>query len=135
MLTDLYGVLPKVLSEGTAFYLLDDFGGQRVQPVAQKLLLADELPPLREVLDPFALQQTPPEKLAPAAASFVGYLVEVGGAAAFLELHTRTKVDMGYGGFAAAFRSVYGNSLVDAEAAWRRVLARADFSGTTDSAP
>ncbi len=67
-------------------------------------------------------------KFVPAAASFAGYLIEVGGPVKFLELHTKTTVNMGYGGFADAFESVYGKTLERTEDAWRRVLAKADFS-------
>jgi hypothetical protein len=133
MLTDPYGVLPPIMNEGTAYYLMDNFEGRRIQPLAQELLLAGELLPLRTVLDPFAVRQEDPAKLIPAAASFVGYLIEIGGPAKFLELHAHTKAEMDYGGFAQAFERVYGKTLAEAEEAWRRVLSRADFSGETES--
>ena len=128
MLTDPYGVLPKILSEGTAFYLMDDFGGRPIHPSAQALLRAGEMPPLEALLDPTALNRSRPSVFAPAAASFVGYLIEVGGPGKFLELHGATQADMGYHGFSQAFEAVYGRKLADAEAAWHRVLAAADFS-------
>jgi hypothetical protein len=129
MLTDPYGALPFIMNEGTAFYLMGHLEGRSVQLVAQELLLAGRLPTLRTVLDPFAPRNEDPGLLIPAAASFAGYLIEVGGPAKYLELHSQAKPDMAYGGFAQAFESVYGKSLVQAEEAWRRVLARADFSG------
>ena len=74
-----------------------------------------------------------PAIMIPAAASFVGYLIEIGGPAKFLELHTQTAVDMGYGRFADVFESVYGKTLERTEDAWRRVLAKADFSASEES--
>jgi len=133
LLTDPYGVLPKILSEGTAYYFMDDFKSQRVQPLAQELLLSGELVPLRQLLVPTGLSRGDPSKLVPTAASFAGYLIEVGGPVKFLELHTQTTVDMGYAGFADAFESVYGKTLERTENAWRRVLAKADFSEPQES--
>jgi hypothetical protein len=132
MLTDPYGVLPTIMNEGTAYYLMGKFEGQSIQPLAQELLLAGELPPLEHVLDPFALRRGDPTKMIPAAASFAGYLIEIGGPAKFLELHTHTKPEMAYGGFGRAFERVYGKTLAQTEEAWRRVLSRADFSEETE---
>jgi hypothetical protein len=128
LLTDPYGTLPKALSEGTAFYLMDDFLGEPVQPLAQRLLLDGQLPGLRSALDPSAVRTGDPTKIIPATASFVGYLIELGGPAKFLELHGNTRVDHTYARFAEAFAAAYGKPLDQAEAAWRRTLARADFS-------
>lgn len=132
LLTDPYGTLPKVLSEGTAFYLIGEIQGEPVQPLAQKLLQQGELPTLRLVLDPMAVRNLDHTVLLAAAASFVGYLIEVGGQKLFLELHGKTDVYANYDQFAASFESVYGKSLEDTEAAWRRTLARADFSQHND---
>ncbi|MCK5406131.1 MAG: hypothetical protein KAJ37_01695, partial [Candidatus Krumholzibacteria bacterium] len=128
MLTDPYGVMPTIMNEGTAFYLMGTFDGRSIQPLAQEMLRAGELPELETVLNPLALGRVDPAKMIPAAASFAGYLIEIGGPAKYLELHGQTKPDMAYGGFAQAFRSVYGKTLAETEAAWRRVLDRADFS-------
>ncbi|MDH3215736.1 MAG: hypothetical protein OEN01_05515 [Candidatus Krumholzibacteria bacterium] len=128
LLTDSYGVLPKVLSEGTAFCLMDDLNGEPIQPLAQRLLLAGELPTLETILHPFAFRSVESTNLIAAAASFVGYVLKFGGSVRFLELHRTLSSVPDYEAFAAVFEQVYGGPLTDAEAYWRRVLASTDFS-------
>jgi hypothetical protein len=132
LLTDPYGTLPKTLSEGTAFYLMNDLQGEPIQPLAQRLLREGKLPTVPVLLSPRSIDQIDHTLLLAAAASFVGYLVEVGGQQPFLELHRETNVYAPYDAFAKSFEHVYGKRLEDADAAWRRTLDRADFSQVGD---
>ena len=70
-----------------------------------------------------------PDLVAPAAASFVGYLIEMGGAAKFLDLHREANAVISPVEFATAFELVYGVSIVKVEADWIKLLGRLDFSG------
>lgn len=133
LLTDPFGTLPKVLAEGTAFYLMDDFNGEPILRVAQDVLRAKQMPSLAQMLDSSTVRRLDPAILLPAAASFVGYLIEVGGTERFLELHRLSRADLRYDGVAAAFEEAYGAPLREAEAMWLRVLARADFSEVEQS--
>jgi hypothetical protein len=128
MLTSDYGRLPSMLSEGTAFYLMGGFNGRPIQPEAQRLLLEDKMPSLEELLDPMASTTIEPAITIPTAASFVGYLIEFGGAERFLQLHGGLGAYSNYEAFAAAFEKVYDSPLAQAETVWRQTLARADFS-------
>jgi hypothetical protein len=128
MLTGIYGKLPRMLAEGTAFYLMDDFMGEPIQPLAQRLLKEDRLLTLEQMIDPLASHKFPAARLIPAGASFVGYLLEFGGPERFKALHRASHSEMTYATFTPAFEAAYGGSLVEAEKVWRATLLSADFS-------
>lgn len=128
MLTHPFGSLPVALAEGTAYYILDDYHGEAIQPLAQRMLKAGRLPALRSLLDAGVMKQLPPDVLVVGAASFIGYLVEFGGTERFLRLHTEANGTMTYNTFKVAFERTYGGSLEEAEEVWRKTLASADFS-------
>jgi len=128
MITKPYGVLPFALTEGTAFYLMRNYKGQPVLQVAQNLLKEKKLPGLIAMTDPGTAWKANPDLLAPAAASFVGYLMEIGGPAKFLDLHREANVAHSVGEFDEAFRRVYGISAKTAEEEWLKLLGRLDFS-------
>lgn len=128
VITKPYGVLPFALTEGTAFYLMENYRGRPVLQVAQDLLKEGKLPGLLAMSDPGTSWRIDPERLAPAAASFVGYLMEIGGPAKFLDLHREANVTHSADEFDAAFQRVYGIPAKKAEEEWRRLLAKLDFS-------
>jgi hypothetical protein len=128
LLTEPYGVLPKVLSEGTFYYLLEELDGQPILPLAQKLLADGQLPELREVLGISSMKEVESTPLLAAAVSFVAYLIEVVGPSEFLELHRNSNPNDYYDGFARAFERTYDAPLDQVEENWRRTLGRADFS-------
>lgn len=128
LLTSVYGELPVLLGEGTAFYLMDDLFGKPVQPQAQKLLLEGKLPALKDMIGPHVIATLDPHVSAPAAASFVGFLLEFGGPERFKKLHELCNGDMAYDAFATAFEEAYGGSLKEAEKVWHAKLASADFT-------
>jgi len=78
--------------------------------------------------DPGTSWKLDPDRLAPAAASFVGYLMELGGPPKFLDLHREANVAHSVAEFDAAFRRVYGVSAQEAEKEWLKLLAKLDFS-------
>ena len=133
LLTHPYGVPPKWIAEGTAFYLIGSFAGEPIQIAAQKLVLANNMPELAKVFNPVIGNQISPERIIPTSASFVGYLLEFGGPQKFLELHREINKKSGYGALAAAFESVYGGSLEEAEVVWREILRTADFTKGQES--
>jgi hypothetical protein len=128
LITDPIGMLPLALEEGTAFYLMDDFEGKPIQPLAQQLLEAGELPPLEQLLPQTGVIKVPPEYVIPAAASFVGYLIEFGGPKRFMDFYRRGSKFDDYQRTSQAFQDVYGGSFQEAESVWRKTLAAADFS-------
>ncbi|MFQ5510725.1 MAG: hypothetical protein ACE5EO_02650 [Candidatus Krumholzibacteriia bacterium] len=127
MLTDVYGRLPQVLGEGTAYYLQGSMDGKPIQPQAQELLLAKKIPALEVLLNPSNLGRIDPVTAIVAGASFVGYLIEYGGTEKFLELHRQLDV-LGSNTLQDVFENVYGGSFEEAERVWRLKLAAADFS-------
>jgi hypothetical protein len=123
-----YGVLPFALGEGTAFYLIGEFEGEPVLKVAQNILNEDRLPTLLAMVDPALMNRISARLVCPAAASFVGYLLEMFGPEKFLELHRQANAARTPGEFKIAFDSVYGRPVEEAEVEWRTLLARLDFS-------
>jgi hypothetical protein len=134
-LTDPYGTLPTLLEEGTAFYLMDDFGGARIMPLAQELLRSRRLAPVNVLLDHTSMRRFEPAILVPSAATFVGYLLQTHGSEKFLELHRAVRADIGYDGFAQAIEAVYGRPLSEIEAAWVKSVAEGGGSKTEDVTP
>jgi hypothetical protein len=128
MITKPYGVLPFALTEGTAFYLMQNYKGRPVLQVAQDLLKEGKLPGVIAMTDPGTSWKVNPDQLAPAAASFVGYLIELGGPAKFLDLHREANVTHSVAEFNEAFEKVYGVSAQKAEKEWLKLLAKLDFS-------
>jgi len=122
ILTNPYGILPFGLTEGTAFYLIGTYKGKPVQLLAHELLLEDRLPPIQSVINPFAMRQLDPDLAIPAAATFVGFLVEFSGPQRYLDLHAAANNIRSQEEFDKAFEKVYGHTLGEAEAAWRKVL-------------
>ncbi len=135
IITKPYGVLPLALGEGTAFYLIGDYKGKPVLKVAQDVLNQGYLPSLVSIVDPGLMNRISPDLVGPAAASFVGYLLEMFGPDKFLDLHRKANAAVTPAEFKTAFDAVYGVPVEKAEAEWRRLLAKLDFSrlGTPDS--
>jgi hypothetical protein len=127
LLTDVYGRLPHILGEGTAYYLQDDLNGKPVQPQAQELLLAKKIPALEPMFNPANLARLDADVAIIAGASFVGFLIEYGGTKRFIELHRELGM-VATKTFPQAFEAVYEGSFADAERVWRLKLASADFS-------
>lgn len=129
IITKPYGLLPFALSEGTAFYLMQDYQGRPVLQVAQELLKEDKLPTLVPMLDTGTMKRIDPNLVGPAAASFVGYLLEVWGPQKFLDLHREANAASAAPEFGQAFERVYGVAPDRAEAEWLMLLRRLDFTG------
>jgi hypothetical protein len=128
IITKPYGVLPFALSEGTAFYLMEDYNGRPVLQIAQELLKEDKLPTLVPIIDGGTMRRMDPNIVAPAAASFIGYLLEMWGPEKFLDLHREANATSAAPEFGRAFEKVYGVAPEKAEAEWLMLLRRLDFS-------
>ena len=130
IVTKPYGVLPFAITEGTAFYLIGDYEGRPVLKVAQEILRDGKLPDLVAMLEQGVMVRINPDFVAPAAASFVGYLMEVYGPQKFLELHAQANAAVGPVEFDEGFKRVYGFSAKEADAEWKALLRKLKFSGT-----
>jgi hypothetical protein len=130
ILTKPYGVLPFALNEGTAFYMMGDYRGRPVLQVAQEILQDGNLPDLAAMLEQGVMVRINPELVAPAAASFIGYLIEMYGPKKLLELHTQANAASSPMEFDEGFQRVYGFSAKKADAEWKALLRKLKFSGT-----
>jgi hypothetical protein len=128
IITKPYGVLPFALTEGTAFYLMGDYRGRPVLQVAQQLQADGNLPELVGLVEQGAMVRINPEFVAPAAASFMGYLLEMYGPGKFLELHRAANAASSPPEFDKGFTEAYGFSAKQADEEWRALLRKLDFS-------
>jgi hypothetical protein len=133
ILTNPYGILPFGLTEGTAFYLIGTYKDKPVQLLAHDQLMNDKLPAIRSIIEPFSMRQMDPDLVIPAAATFVGFLVEFGGPERFLEFHAAANNKRSFEEFAQGFEDVYERTLGEAEAAWRTLLGSMEFPDSTQA--
>ena len=108
---------------------MGNYKGAPVLELAQSLHKEGKMPDLKSMLSPGLMRRLNPDLVGPAAASFVGYLLEMGGAEKFLDLHREANAANSPTEFATAFELVYGVSIVQVEAEWLKLLDRLDFSG------
>lgn len=130
IVTKPYGVLPFALTEGTAFYLMGDYRGRPVLQVAQQVLVDGNLPDLVALVEQSVMVRINPEFVAPAAASFIGYLLEMYGPDKFLELHRTANAASSPVEFDKGFQEAYGFTAAQAEEEWKALLRKLDFSGS-----
>ncbi|UCH84458.1 MAG: hypothetical protein JSW50_01850 [Candidatus Latescibacterota bacterium] len=127
VMTFQYGVLPFGLSEGTAFYLIGEYKGHRLERLAYDLLQNDRLPTVRSIVDPTRVRQMNPDIVIPAAATYIGFLLEFGGTDRFLDFHIAANNMLNYEEYAAAFVKVYEKTPEETDVAWRKILGGLQF--------
>jgi hypothetical protein len=127
-ITDAYGMPPRSFTEGTVFWLLDDWAGWPVHKVAAFRMASGNLPNLRQLTDYNTFAPMDPGLSFPAAASFIGFIVDRWGVDKLLELYEVANGVNSYGAFDQAFEKVYGGKAADAEEWWRTFLVSVDIS-------
>jgi hypothetical protein len=117
-ITDPLGRPPRAIAEGTVFWLQDEWQGRPLGDVVGEIVRARQLPDLPHLLDYNLMAMGDPNVIMPAAASFVGFIVDRWGTAKLIELYTAINGVNSYSAFAQAFEKVYGVPLVDVQNAW-----------------
>lgn len=117
-MTDPIGRAPRALAEGTVFWLHDDVDGAPVEESMKKLVRANLVPPLRSLFEYNLFMSVEPQISMPAAASYVGFLVDRFGVDKLMELYKEANGMTAYDGVAQATEKVYGIPLSEIEAAW-----------------
>ncbi|HXV14131.1 MAG TPA: hypothetical protein VEC56_07985 [Candidatus Krumholzibacteria bacterium] len=117
-MTDPIGRAPRALAEGTVFWLHDDVDGLPVEEAMKKLVRANLVPPLRSMFEYNLFMSIEPPISMPAAASYVGFLVDRFGVEKLMELYKAANGMTAYEGVAQATEKVYGIPLSEIEAAW-----------------
>jgi hypothetical protein len=123
LMTDDYGVPSRAILEGTVFWLHGEWGGELVHAVAARHLAAGDLPTLEEMFEQDKRVQLDYRLWMPAAASFIGFLVDVWGPERLLELYKAPTGQTSYAPFARAFEKVYGTPCEEVEKEWHSALA------------
>lgn len=127
-ITDAYGTPPRAFTEGTVFWLLDDWAGWPVHKVAAYRLASGNLVTLQHLTDYNTFAPLDPGLTFPAAASFIGFIVERWGVDKLMDFYEAASGVNSYGGFEVAFEKVYEVGAADAEEWWRTFLRGVDIS-------
>lgn len=118
-ITDPMGRPPRAIAEGTVFWLQDQWDGRPLHEVVGDLVSSNNLPSLRMLLDYNSLAMLDPAMSYPAAASFIGFIVDRWGTPKLIELYSAAHGVNSYDVFAVAFNNVYKVPLPEVETAWR----------------
>ena len=126
-ITDPVGRPPRAIAEGTVFWLHDEYAGRPLGDVMAENVRARRVPDLRHLIDYNLLAMEDPNVTLPAAASFVGFIVDRWGTPRLIELYAATNGVNSYDVFAAAFENIYKVPALEVETAWRDRL-RAQYA-------
>ncbi len=121
-ITDPVGRPPRSISEGTVFWINDDWNGVPLDEAVGRVVKAGALPSIGQLVEYSKMASLDPDAAFPAAASFVSFIVERWGTAKFIGLYAAANGVNSYSDFATAFESVYKVPLAEVEAAWRTYL-------------
>jgi hypothetical protein len=122
-MTDPIGRPPRAIAEGTAFWLIDDVGGEPIDQAIKKLVQANVVPTLQMLLDYNQFSRLEPEISYPASTSFVAFLVDRFGTEKLMALYKEANGLNSYESLALAFEKVYQIPLSEVETAWRKRIA------------
>jgi hypothetical protein len=126
MITDVYGVPPRSIAEGTVFWLHGNLLGKPINEWAAFLLSKGKLPRLQDLFNYNDFALLSPYQGLPASASFVNFIVDRWGTEKLIELYRRIAGFNSYDLVAGAFEKVYEVPLPEAERQWRVVLSTID---------
>jgi hypothetical protein len=118
-----FGMPPRALVEGVAYWLGDTWGGVPIHAAAAYWRAQGRLPKVEELATEQTVLTMEAARVVPASGSFAGFLAEQWGPQRLIELFRTANAATSYPELATAFESVYGMSIGAAEAAWHRFLA------------
>jgi hypothetical protein len=124
MMTDEYGKAPRMIAEGTVFWLHGEWRGKPVDELAADLLAAGDLPTVIELTHFDHFDVIGARRAIPAAASFVGFIVERWGTERLIELYKTVPASDSHEAFSRAFERVYGVPRSEVEEQWHRALSQ-----------
>jgi hypothetical protein len=126
-MTDVYGVPPRAIAEGTVYWLHGAWQDQPYNELAARALAAGALPSVADLIDYNRFASIRSHLSIPAAASFVDYIVSRWGTEKLIELYTAIAGFNSYDPFSTAFKKVYGQPCEDVEQQWHLVLSRVEL--------
>jgi hypothetical protein len=131
LITDVYGVPPKAIAEGTVFWLQGNWLGNSVDKLSARYLADGTLPSLQNLIDYNRFAAMNFRLSLPAISSFVGFIVERWGTERLIELYKAIAGVNAYDPFSRAFEKVYGISCADVEEQWHLLLSKIDLESST----
>jgi hypothetical protein len=121
-MTDGIGRPPRSISEGTVFWMHDEWNGRPLEETLKVLVKADKVPSLAILFDYNSLVSADPRVTMPMSAAFVKFIVERWGTEKLLAFYAAVNGMNSHDAVAVGFERVYGLPLADAEVAWRTWL-------------
>ncbi len=122
-ITDVYGIPPRAIAEGTVFWLHGAWYDRPIHQLAAYHLSTGNLPTIAELINYNEFAMIDAHYKMPAAASFVGYLVDRWGVEKLIELYRGVGGFNSYDAFAQVFEKIYDFPCSEVEKAWHMVLA------------
>ena len=126
-ITDEYGKPPRALSEGTVYWLMDDWLGYPVHTGAAVFYLNGTLCTMAQLSNYNEFTRLDPSAAISSAASFVRFIVDRWGAAKLLEFYGKINGVNSYEPFSQGFEAVYGVTVAEVEDSWRLLLSRTEI--------
>jgi hypothetical protein len=124
LITDPYGVPPRVILEATVFWLHGTWKGQSIHSVASVYLGNGTLPPLEAIMAEDVGKKINPDIWVPATASFLGFLVDMWGPELLMDLYKALTGVSSYAQFERAVETVCGSPCEEVEKRWHTVLSQ-----------
>lgn len=134
-MTDPYGVLPRSIAEGTVYWLHGDWAGRPIHQVAAFNLSNGNLPAIPSLVNYGKYVAIESNYSLPAAASFIGYIIEQWGMEKFIRFHKDANGVNSYPGFTQAFERTYGVPCEEAEMQWREMLSKIEIDESFQTEP
>ncbi len=123
LMTDTLGRPPQAITEGTVYWIQDEWNGKPIVDCMRELADRRMIPTLASLLDAAVFARADPNLTMPASASFVGFLVKRWGPGNLISLYSALDGAKDFETVAPAFEKVYGLPMPQIEDAWRRALA------------
>lgn len=127
-ITDAYGRPTRAISEGTVYWVRNNWGGYPVSKVGAYLMRMNQLARVPQFTDYSEFIKIPGAVTVPSAASFIDFLVQEWGTEKLMELYREVDGANNFPAFSRGFERVYEIPVADAEAQWRLKLELIDTS-------
>ena len=122
LMTDKIGRPPRVIAEGTVYWLQEEWNGKSIEDCMRELASKNSIPMLASLFDTAVFARADPNITMPAAASFVGFLVKRWGPGNLIGLYTALDGARDFESVGPAFEKIYGLPMPKIEDAWHAAL-------------
>jgi hypothetical protein len=134
-MTDPYGVPPRAIAEGTVFWLHGNWYDKPIHQLAAYNMSNGNLPSIDALVNYGKFVSIDANYSIPAAASFVGYIIQRFGMEKFIDFHKVVNGANSYASFTQAFEREYGVPCEQVESEWHDMLSKVKVEFEEPSEP